>query len=121
MNINVNVSVPKQLPTKQLNNFVDRTVYNIARTTLDETAPHIPRLSGNMERDIFGYGVRGNNKTYSLGFITANYAPIVWNYPQNKTNWTNPMSYSKWFITDFKNNKEKITRQSVSQALKVIK
>lgn len=121
MNIGVSVSIPKKLPVKQLDNFVDRTVYNTARITLDRTHSHIPRLTGNMERDIIGYGVRGSNKTYALGFSSANYAPIVWNYPQNRTNWTNPRSYSKWFITEFKNSKEQITHQAVNQALKVIK
>ena len=121
MNIKVSVSIPKEMPVKQLDNFIDKTVYNTARITLDRTAPHIPRLSGDMERAIAGYGVRGHNKSYDLGYTSTNYAPIVWDYPQNTTNWTNPLSYSKWFITEFKNSKDKITRQAVNQAMKVVK
>lgn len=120
MNINVTVTLPKKLPVKQLDSFVDRTVYNTARITLDRTQPHIPRLTGRMERDIIGYGVKGSNKTYALGFTSATYTPYVWKYPQN-TKWTNPRSYAQWFVTEFKNSKERITHQAVNQAMKVIR
>ena len=121
MSVSVSITIPRKLPIKQLDNYIDRTVYNIARITLDRTAPHIPRLSGDMERAIAGYGVKGHNKSYALGFTSTNYAPIVWNYPQSTTHWTNPRSYSKWFLTEFKNSKEQITNQAVNQAMKVIK
>lgn len=120
MNIGVSVSVPKKLPIAQLNQFVDKTVYNEAAITLERTEPHVPRLSGHMIGDIMARGVRGNNKVYTLGVMMTPYAKYVWEYPQN-TNWTNPHSYAKWFMTEFRNSKEKIVSQAVSRAKQVIK
>lgn len=114
--VKVEVELIKDLPVKELNRYIDYTVYNIARITLDWTAPHIPRLSGDMERAIASYGVRGFNKEYTLGDNITNYSQIVWNYPQNSTNWTNPRSYSKWFITEFKNRKNLIVNNAVENA-----
>ena len=120
MNINVSVSVPKKLPVRQLNQFIDRTVYNTAVITLERTEPHIPRLSGHMVGDTLARGVKGFNKSYTLGTDSTPYSSIVWNYPQN-TNWTNKKSYSQWFMTEFRNSKEKIISQAVERALKVIR
>lgn len=114
--IKVEVEMLKDLPIKELDRYIDYTVYNIARITLDWTAPHIPRLSGDMERAIASYGVRGSNKEYTLGDNITDYSQIVWDYPQNGTNWTNPRSYSKWFITEFKNRKELIVQNAVNNA-----
>ncbi len=120
MNIKIDVSMPKELPKKQLDNYVDKTVYHVARNTLDLTAIHIPYLSGDMKRDIMAYGVKGRNKVYTLGFLSAKYTPYVWDYPQN-TNWTNPNSYAQWFVTEYKKDKDKINRQAVNQAMKGLK
>jgi hypothetical protein len=114
--VKVEVEMLKDLPIKELDRYIDYTVYNIARTTLDYTAPHIPYLSGNMERAIASYGVRGSNKEYTLGDNITDYSLYVWNYPQSSTNWTNPRSYSKWFITEFKNRKELIVQNAVNNA-----
>jgi len=114
--IKVEVEMLKDLPIKELDRYIDYTVYNIARITLDYTAPHIPYLSGDMEHAIASYGVRGSNKEYTLGDNTTDYSLYVWNYPQSSTNWTNPRSYSKWFITEFKNRKELIVQNAVNNA-----
>lgn len=114
--MNVSVEITQPLPIKQMDSFMDRTVYHTARITLDRTNPYIPRLTGNMSSDILGHGVSGSNKVYGLGYVSANYAPYVWKMPQN-TNWTNPLSYSKWFYTEFRNSKESIVSQAVRMAL----
>lgn len=114
MRVSVQITAP--LPLKQIDSFMDRTVYHTARITLDRTQPHIPRLTGDMSRDIIGHGVTGSNKSYALGWVTRNYAPYVWNYPQN-TNWTNPASYTKWFETEFRYAKESIVNTAVRMAL----
>lgn len=119
--ISVKVEMIKDLPQYEINRYIDNTVYNIARITLDWTAPHIPRLSGDMERAIASYGVRGSNKEYTLGDNITDYSQIVWNYPQKGTNWTNKRSYSKWFLTEFKNQKEKIVAKAVENAKKGIR
>lgn len=116
--IKIDVEIIKDLPVDELNAYIDNTVYNIARVTLDFTGPHIPHLSGDMERAIASYGVQGSNKEYTLGDNITDYSQIVWNYPQNKTNWTNPRSYSKWFITEFKNQKDVIVNRAVTSAKK---
>ena len=116
--IKIDVEIVKNLPINELNAYIDNTVYNIARVTLDFTGPHIPHLSGDMERAIASYGVQGSNKEYTLGDNITNYSQIVWNYPQNRTNWTNPRSYSKWFITEFKNQKDVIVNRAVTSAKK---
>lgn len=116
--IKIDVEIIKDLPVDELNAYIDNTVYNIARVTLDFTGPHIPHLSGDMERAIASYGVQGSNKEYTLGDNITNYSQIVWNYPQNRTNWTNPRSYSKWFITEFKNQKDVIVNRAVTSAKK---
>lgn len=121
MNISVSVSVPKGLPTKQLDYFIDRTVHNIAKITLDRTQPHVPYRSGNMFRDIMSRGVKGYNKTYTLGYNQARYTPYVWAMPQTPTNWTNKRTYAKWFMTEFKRANQSITSQAVNQSLKVLK
>ena len=120
MNISVKISVPKGLPTKQLYQFTDRTVYNIAKITLDRTKDHIPRLTGNMGQDEYSRGVKGADRTYTLGNNKYYYAKYVWNMPKG-THWTNSKSYPQWFITEFKNEKEKIVNQAVYQARMVLK
>lgn len=116
--IKIDVEIIKDLPVDELNAYIDNTVYNIARVTLDFTGPHIPHLSGDMERAIASYGVQGSNKEYTLGDNITDYSQYVWNYPQNRTNWTNPRSYSKWFITEFKNQKDVIVNRAVTSAKK---
>ena len=120
MNIKVQISVPQKLPIRKLDSFIDKTVHNIAKITLDRTQPHVPYKSGTMFRDIMSHGVRGGNKTYILGFANVKYTPYVWRMPQ-KTNWTNLQSYSQWFITEFRKEKESITRQAVGQSMKVLR
>ena len=120
MSISASVSFPKKLSTAQMNKYVDSTVYHMAKHTLDYTNNHIPNLTGSMKRDILGYGVKGSNKTYTLGYSSVRYTPYVWAYPQN-TKWTNPASYSEWFMTVFKQNKQMILTQAVNQAKKVLK
>ena len=118
--LTVDITVPKPLPVKEMDAFMDKAVYEMARITLDRTQPHVPRLTGDMERDIYGYGVKGGNKTYSLGFTSVKYTPYVWAMTKN-TNWTNKQSYPQWFITEFLNSKEKIVTQAVNQAKAVLK
>lgn len=116
--ISVKVEMIKNLPYHEMDKYIDNTIYNIARITLDWTGPHIPKSlgGGTMESAIVSYGVRGNGKTYTLGDNVTNYSQTVWNYPQNTTNWTNKRSYSKWFLTEFKNQRDKIVAKAVENA-----
>ena len=118
--INASVSIIKKLPVKELDMFTDRVVYNMADITLERTEGHIPRLTGHMHDDIFARGVKGSNKVYTLGVDETPYAIYVWNMGKG-TKWTNKQSYTKWFMTEFTNSREKIINQAVSRAKKVIK
>lgn len=107
----------KELPEKQIRGFENEVVYRTARMTLDFTIPHIPYRTGDLNKSSLAFGVQGQDKVYSLG-AGVDYAKYVWNYDQNNTNWTNPRSYSRWFQTEFRNQKETILNNAVSTSYK---
>lgn len=124
MNINVKVEIPRELPVKELDHYVDQVVFGIARITLDYTNSkrRFPYLTGELERASMAEGVVSEgNKTYHLGATGVDYAPIVWEYPQQGTNWTNPNTYAQWYVTEYTNEKELITNQAVSNAMRGLK
>lgn len=121
--IGVKIEMPKELPVKELAQYCDDVVFNVARATLDFTNSkgHFPYLTGELNRASMAEGVvKESYATYHLGASGVNYAPAVWDYPQN-TNWTNPNTYAQWFITEFKNDKELIMEQAVSRAKSKLK
>lgn len=121
--IGVKVEMPKELPVKELVQYCDDVVFNVARATLDFTNSkgHFPYLTGELNRASMAEGVvKESYATYHVGASGVNYAPAVWGYPQN-TNWTNPNTYAQWFITEFKNDKELIMYQAVSRAKSKLK
>lgn len=123
MNISVSVEIPRELPIKELDRYTDLVVYNVARITLDYTnsKQRFPYLTGELNRASMAEGVVSEgNKTYHLGASGVDYAPIVWEYPQ-KTNWTNPNTYTQWYLTEYQNEKEIITNLAVNNAMKLVK
>lgn len=121
--ISVKVEMPKELPVKELAQYCDDVVFNVARATLDFTNSkgHFPYLTGELNRASMAEGVvKESYATYHVGASGVSYAPAVWKYPQN-TNWTNPNTYAQWFITEFKNDKELIMNQAVSRAKSKLK
>lgn len=121
--IKIQIEMPKELPVKELTQYCDDVVFNVARATLDFTNSkgHFPYLTGELNRASMAEGVvKESYATYHVGASGVNYAPAVWNYPQN-TNWTNPNTYAQWFITEFKNDKELIMYQAVSRAKSKLK
>lgn len=118
MNIKVSVEIPRNLPIKELDRYIDYTVYNMARITLDYTnsKQRFPYLTGELNRASMAEGVVSEGgKTYHLGASGVDYAPDVWDYPQS-TNWTNPNTYAQWYMTEFKNEKELIVKRAVENA-----
>lgn len=118
MNIKVEVEIPRNLPIKELNRYIDYTVYNMARITLDYTnsRQRFPYLTGELNRASMAEGVISEgNRTYHLGATGVDYAVDVWEYPQS-TNWTNPSTYAQWYMTEFKNEKELIVKTAVENA-----
>jgi hypothetical protein len=121
--IGVQIEMVKELPVKELTQYCDDVVFNVARATLDFTNSkgHFPYLTGELNRASMSDGVvKESYATYHVGAGGVNYAPAVWGYPQN-TNWTNPNTYAQWFITEFKNDKELIMDQAVSRAKSKLK
>lgn len=118
MNIKVNVEIPRNLPIRELDRYIDYTVYNMARITLDFTnsRQRFPYLTGELNRAAMAEGVVAEGgKSYHLGASGVDYAPDVWEYPQS-TNWTNPSTYAQWYMTEFKNEKELIVNRAVDNA-----
>lgn len=114
-----NVSWIKPLPVEKIMKFEDKVVFTCARLTLDFTNPHFPYLTGDLARSSMARGVaKRGDKTYSLGYSSsvAPYAKEVWNYSQTGTNWTNPRSYSKWYVTEWKNRRETILGMAVTRS-----
>lgn len=123
MNIKVEIDIPRQLPIRDLDNYIDNVVYNTARITLDFTnsKQRFPYLTGELNRASMAEGVVSDgNKTYHLGASGVDYAPDVWEYPQG-TNWTNPSTYAKWYMTEFANEKEQIMNLAVNNAIRKVR
>lgn len=121
MDIQVDVKYTYLFPYKEINKYVDLVVYGVARATLDYTASEqaFPYLSGNLEQSAMAQGVvQESDGTYYLGAEGADYAAYVWNMPQETTNWTNPKTLSKWYVTIFNNKKELIVSQATANALR---
>lgn len=124
MNIKVEIDIPRQLPIRELDNYIDDVVFNTARVTLDFTnsKKRFPYLTGELNKASMAEGVVSDgNKTYHLGASGVDYAPIVWEYPQKGTNWTNPDTYAKWYMTEFENEKEQIMNQAVDNAIRKVR
>lgn len=118
MNIKVKVEIPRWMPISELDNYIDYTVYNMARITLDYTnsKQRFPYLTGELNRASMAEGVVAEGgKSYHLGASGVDYAPDVWDYPQS-TNWTNPSTYAQWYMKEFKNEKELIVKTAVENA-----
>lgn len=123
MNIKVEIDIPRQLPIRELDNYIDDVVFNTARVTLDFTnsKKRFPYLTGELNKASMAEGVVSDgNKTYHLGASGVDYAPDVWEYPQG-TNWTNPSTYAKWYMTEFENEKEQIMNQAVNNAIRKVR
>lgn len=118
--MNVQVQILKDIPKKKIQSFEDNVVQAIARETLNATSGFFPRLTGELERGSYAFGVQGSNKKYGIGSEAKSprgdyYAKYVWDYKQS-TNWTNPNTLAQWYMTVFKNHKERIVNQAVQGA-----
>lgn len=118
--IKIKVDIPKGIPVKQIAQFSDDVVFNVARATLDftDTEERFPHLTGELQGASMDEGVvKEKHATYHLGAEGVDYAPYVWKMPQ-KTHWTNDRTYAKWYQKVFKEKKEIILDKAVSFAKK---
>lgn len=124
MNVNVDIEIIDDLPIDKINSYKELVIYGIARNTLDYTLANnrFPYLSGELQRSAVAEGVRQESKyTFYLGAEGTDYAEYVWQMPQETTNWTNPDTYSQWYIRTFKDKKEIITRNAIDNAIRSVK
>ena len=121
MKLDVKVEIPRDLPIKEIDKYVDNTVHNAARITLDFTVDkfRIPYRKGKLQTATEAYGVeKMGDKVYQLGTDgTVDYAKYVWDYPQ-KTHWTRKTTYAQWFVKEYKNEKELIMTRAIESAKK---
>lgn len=118
--IGIQVEMVKELPAKELAQYCDDVVFNVARATLDftNTGEHFPHLTGDLQNASMAEGVvKESYATYHVGAEGVNYAPAVWKMSQD-VHWTNPNTYAQWYVTQFKEKKELIIDKAVSMAKK---
>lgn len=118
-NINVETIIIKELPTQEINKYMDDIVFAVARATLDFTnsGRHFPYLTGALNRASMSEGVvKEGYATYHLGARGVDYAPKVWNY-SSKINWTNPSTYPQWYVTEFNQDRNVIMQSAIKTVL----
>jgi hypothetical protein len=121
--INVEVQIIKDIPEDKIKDYVDLTIFGIARGVLDYTLSdnRFPQLTGNLMRSAMAEGVKKESEnTYYVGAEGADYATYVWGMPQN-TNWTNPDTYAQWYEKVYKEKVNIITQQAVDNAIRSVK
>lgn len=114
----VKVEIVKDIPTKEINKYMDQVVFGIARATLDftNTGHHFPYRTGALNRASMSEGVVYEGfATYHLGARGVEYAPKVWNY--ENVNWTNKATFPKWYLTEFQKDKNVIVQSAIKNVL----
>jgi hypothetical protein len=117
--MNIEIQVLKGIPEKQINKFQDRTIYNTAVFTREETKAlnAYPVRSGELKRQEIAQQIIGNNKEYGLG-SGVNYAHRVYKY--ENVNWTNKSTLPHWYTTVLNKQGKTILANAVKRALKEI-
>lgn len=117
--MNIEIQVIKGIPEKQINKFQDRTIYNIAVFTREETKAlnAYPVRSGELKRQEIAQQIIGNNKEYGLG-SGVDYAHRVYKY--ENVNWTNKSTLPHWYGTVLQKQGQTILTNAVQRALKEI-
>ena len=115
----IEVEIIKELPEKQIDSFMDKTIYNMAVITREYTkgANAYPYLTGELSRQEVALPIEGSNKEYGLG-TGVDYASKVWTYTNVK--WTNPKTQPQWYFSVFGKNKQSITQESINRAIKEV-
>lgn len=114
------IQVLKGLPTEQIDQYINKTVYNAVVLTREHTksANAYPYLTGELMRSEVALPVEGANKEYSL-LTGVDYALRVWNYQNVK--WTNPRTKPQWYYSIFNREGATILMEASARALKELK
>ena len=115
--MNVEIEIVKEIPKKQINQFEDRVVYNVATLTREYTkaSNSYPYLSGKLERSEIASPITGKDKEYSL-LSGVDYAKYVWN--MKDVSWTNSSTKPQWYLTNYKQNQQTIIKSAENRALR---
>lgn len=115
----IEIEIVKELPVKQIDNFMDKTVYNCVALTREFTKNQeaYPYLSGELSRQEISLPIEGSNKEYSLG-AGVSYATKVYSYTNAK--WTNPKTQPQWYFSVFDKSKDTIVNQAINRAIKEV-
>ena len=117
--MNIEIEIIKPIPKDQINSFCDKTVYNTAVLTREETksADAYPYLTGELQRSEISAPIVGSNKEYGLE-AGVDYAKKVWGY--ENVNWTNPDTKPQWYYSIYREHEATIVSEAVSRTLKEI-
>ena len=116
----IDIEIIKGLPVEQINEFADRTIYNVAVETREmaKGLRAFPYLSGELERTEIAEPITGSDKEYGLS-AGVDYAKRVYNY--NEANWTNPNTQDHWYASIYDKYYASIVNNAKEKALKEIK
>lgn len=115
----ISVQILKDLPTKQIERFEDRCVYNMAKSTREYTSRSntYPYKTGKLRSSESHAPIVGSNKEYGLVSGT-NYGVYVWN--MTNVNWTNSNTQPQWYYNNFRSKGALLTLNAVMKSLKEI-
>lgn len=116
--LKIDVKVVKDIPKKEIANYVDKVVMGVARQTLDltDSLGYFPRLTGALQEASMAQGVvQENHNTYYLGARGVNYAPRVWEMGEG-TRWTNPRTKPQWYVYTYETYQNTIMENAIKQA-----
>lgn len=119
MRFGADVKIIKKIPEREIEEFTDKTVYNVAVLTR-ETAKELrafPRRTGRLEETEIQQHITGSNKEYGLS-AGVDYA--VYMYNLDKANWTNPKTEPHWYYNIYDRYKKTIVMDAVSRAKKEV-
>lgn len=113
------ITILKEIPTKNIKDFEKKVIYNVAVYTREYTKGEnaFPYLTGKLQSSEVATPIQGSGMEYSLT-SGVDYAKYVWKY--TKAKWTNSSTQPQWYFSVFQKNGNTICNQAVSTALKEV-
>lgn len=122
-NVEIEFKIVEGINKEQIHEFVDQTIFGIARITKDLTnsCGYFPRLTGNLQSSSMAQDIRKESEAvYCLDVPGgADYAEYVWEFGEN-TNWTNPNTLPQWYYSTFEKYQLSIQQEAISNALRSV-
>ena len=117
--MNVEIKMLKKIPEREIERFTDKTIYNVAVLTREETKSRraFPHRTGRLEQTEVSERITGSNKEYELN---AGVGYAVYMYNLDKANWTNPRTEPHWYYIMYERYQDRIVKEAVDRALKEV-